>query len=185
MRVADAHAAGVGLAQLQRVAVARPAGADARHAPQRGDGEEVALDAQMVHTTPRGVGEVEPAVRPLHRHQRDPDTRGWTVEGSDGKPAGEIVDLWFNRAEFFLRYFEVRPEGAPDRTVLLPLFFCNVNARAKKVVVRSMPAARVAETPGRRRHDRITLLEEDKVNAFFAGGWFHGRHPLGETTPRT
>lgn len=113
----------------------------------------------------------------------DPDPRGWKVEGSDEKPAGEIVDLWFNRAEFFLRYLEVRPEGAPDRTVLLPVFFCNVKARERKVVMRSMPAARIAEAPGRRRKDRITLLEEDKVNAFFAGGWFYGRHPLGETTP--
>lgn len=54
--------------------------------------------------------EGEPKIVPLgkwseyHIAHGDPDPRGWAVVSADGALMGRIVDLWFNRAEFFLRY---------------------------------------------------------------------------------
>ncbi|SFP14624.1 photosynthetic reaction center subunit H [Tranquillimonas alkanivorans] len=109
----------------------------------------------------------------------DPDPRGWPVIGSDGKPGGDVVDIWFNRAEFFLRYFEVRlPESSG--TVLLPVFFTDIQSQRRRVRARTIPGRRLRDAPRRKREDQITLLEEDKINAFYAGGRFYGENPRGE-----
>lgn len=37
----------------------------------------------------------------------DPDPRGMTVYGADGKAAGTVTDIWVDRAEHVIRYLEV------------------------------------------------------------------------------
>ena len=114
----------------------------------------------------------------------DPDPRGWAVLGTDGERAGTIVDLWFDRTEFNLRYFEVElePGGRTGerRAFTLPLFFTDLNRRKEVVRVPHFSAARLADAPARGEPDKITRLDEDRVNAFFAGGPFYGETPLGE-----
>lgn len=105
-----------------------------------------------------------------------PDPRGWPVLGCDGERAGTVRDIWFNRAEFFPRYLEVE---APGGDYLLPIFFAVVHTGRNRVEVRDIPARRVAQAPFRRHEDRITLLEEDRLNAFFAGGLRYGEDPTG------
>ncbi|MCL4151155.1 UNVERIFIED_CONTAM: hypothetical protein GTU68_053039, partial [Idotea baltica] len=39
--------------------------------------------------------------------QRDPDLISYDVLGSDGEVAGQVVDLWVDRAEAMIRYIEV------------------------------------------------------------------------------
>ncbi|HEY0776456.1 MAG TPA: PRC-barrel domain-containing protein, partial [Gemmatirosa sp.] len=58
---------------------------------------------------------------------RDPDPRGMRVVGCDGEVAGVITDVWVDRAEPQVRYFEVElPAGAAaaagtaGRRVLMP-----------------------------------------------------------------
>lgn len=106
-----------------------------------------------------------------------PDPRGWPVYGSDGEHAGTVRDIWFNRAEFFPRYLEV---AGVTRDYLVPLFFAVVHSGDEAVRVRDLPGARLALAPFRHHEDRITLLEEDRINAFFAGARFYGTSPKGE-----
>lgn len=126
-----------------------------------------------------------PKIIPLSKHEEyfvaagDPDPRGWEVIGSDGERAGEIVDLWFNRAEFFLRYLEMRLDAPGAGTRILPLFFTAIDRKRRRIRVPHMPAARFKDAPTLEKGDEITMREEDRVNAFFAGGRFYGSTPLG------
>ncbi|PRY92041.1 photosynthetic reaction center H subunit [Hasllibacter halocynthiae] len=107
----------------------------------------------------------------------DPDPRGWLVRGADFAVAGEVKDLWFNRAEFFLRYLDVELEEGGRR--LVPLFFTITKPRRGEILVPHLPADRFRDAPTLASPDRITMREEDRVNAFFAGAAFYGKNPRG------
>jgi photosynthetic reaction center H subunit len=99
-------------------------------------------------------------------HQ-DQDPRGLPVIGADGKTAGVVKDLWVDRMEMMFRYLEVEVPGAA-RTVLLPLNFSRVGKQGVKV--EAVMAAQVAQTPLTRSPEQITLLEEEKITAFYGAG---------------
>jgi photosynthetic reaction center H subunit len=101
--------------------------------------------------------------------EEDPDPRGMEVLGADGLVAGVIEDVWVDRSENMFRYLEMRPSAAPARTVLVPLPFVQFLPR-RQVRVRAIRADQFAEVPPLRDPDSITLLEEDKVSAYFGGG---------------
>ncbi len=103
--------------------------------------------------------------------ETDPDPRGKPVVTLDGKIAGVVVDLWVDRSEMILRYLEVEASGGARR-VLVPMFLATINA-AGTVRVISVTAAQLATAPGIAQPEQITLLEEDKVAAYFGGGHFY------------
>lgn len=99
----------------------------------------------------------------------DPDPRGLPVLGADGAVAGVVRELWVDRAEVLFRYLEVgvtTPQG--DRSVLLPINFSRIGRG--EVRVRSILAAQFAQVPATRSPDSVTLLEEDKIMAYYGGG---------------
>ncbi|PTT83097.1 photosynthetic reaction center subunit H [Pelomonas sp. HMWF004] len=98
-------------------------------------------------------------------HQ-DVDPRGLPVLGDDGARGGQVVDLWVDRAEMLFRYLEVETTGG--RHVLLPMNFARVQQRA--VRVRSILGAHFAEVPGTRSPDVVTMLEEEKIMAYYGAG---------------
>jgi len=100
---------------------------------------------------------------------QDPDPRGLPVVGADGQVAGTVLDLWVDRAEVIFRYLEVEvavPGGT--RRVLLPVNFTRINDR--QVTVRSILARQFAQVPATRVPNAVTLLEEDKIMAYYGGG---------------
>ena len=99
---------------------------------------------------------------------RDPDPRGMSVVGADGVTAGVVVELWVDRSEPQLRYFEVEL-GSGD-TVLVPANVARVDARRATIRVASILASQFADVPKPERDDQITLREEDRVMAYFAAG---------------
>jgi photosynthetic reaction center H subunit len=119
----------------------------------------------------------EPRVVPMRVAQnfyvepRDPDPRGMTVVGADGMVAGTVVDLWVDRAEPSVRYYEV--EIAGGRTVLMPFPVARVSRREGVVRTKAILAAQFAAVPGVANPDLVTLLEEDKIMAYFAGGYLY------------
>jgi photosynthetic reaction center H subunit len=110
----------------------------------------------------------------------DGDPRGYTVVGSDGVAAGKVVDLWVDRAEFIFRYFEVEVDGAAGKRVLLPVGFTFVNNQRKMIFVDSLTATQFAEVPGLKNPDQVTRLEEDKVTAFYGGGYLYSSEQRAE-----
>jgi photosynthetic reaction center H subunit len=112
----------------------------------------------------------------------DPDPRGAPVVGDDGKVAGTVVDLWVDRSEAVFRYLEVELPGG--KRVLLPMNFTRINApgslsdflfgrmkdRTVKVRVRSLLAHQFADVPTTKHPDLVTLLEEEKIMAYYGAG---------------
>ncbi len=111
---------------------------------------------------------------------RDPDPRGMRMLGCDDLVAGVIADVWVDRAEPQVRYFEIElaagaaaAEGAVGRHVLIPFAVCKVDKRRATVRTKSILARQFANVPGTRAPDRVTLLEEDKIMAYYAGGYLY------------
>ena len=103
----------------------------------------------------------------------DPDPRGLPVDAADKVTAGTVIELWVDRAEPQVRYYEVQLSGT-ERRIMLPAGFVqwpNFGLWGNdRLLVKSITAAQFADVPAIRRDDQITLLEEDKVMAYFAGG---------------
>ncbi len=93
---------------------------------------------------------------------------GFAVFGTDGVQAGVIRDLWVDRAESILRYYEVALDGG--KNVLLPVYFADVDAKLRRVKVNALKASQFAGVPTTRNPDKVTLLEEDKVSAYYGAG---------------
>jgi photosynthetic reaction center H subunit len=114
-----------------------------------------------------------------------PDPRGFALELADGQTGGTIVDLWVDRAEMQLRYLEVElsasepKEGeeasseGPSGRRLVPLNVVLVDGEAKKARTTAIHSHQLVSVPTTRRDDSITLLEEERIQAFFAGGYLY------------
>ena len=99
----------------------------------------------------------------------DTDPRGLPVVGTDGVTAGTVTDLWVDQAEALFRYLEVQLSGtAGARAVLLPMGFARIKSRF--VQVDSITAAQFAAVPATRSSEQITMLEEEKVMAYYGAG---------------
>lgn len=102
--------------------------------------------------------------------RQDVDPRGLPVFGGDGKPGGVVRDLWIDSAEMMFRYLEVEtplPAGG-SRRVLLPMPFARI--RRNQVEVNSIYGHHFARVPGQRNPDQLTMLEEEKISAYYGGG---------------
>jgi photosynthetic reaction center H subunit len=105
---------------------------------------------------------------------RDPDPRGKAVIGADGRIGGTVVDVWVDRSEPQIRYLEMEVTGASGpRRALLPINMARVSR--SQVKVNSLLGRNFADIPGLRNPDQITLLEEDRICAYYAGGEFYAR----------
>ncbi|WP_066648641.1 MULTISPECIES: photosynthetic reaction center subunit H [Sphingomonas] len=103
--------------------------------------------------------------------RRDADPRGYTVVGVDGRTAGKVTDLWIDRADRLIRYLEVEIDGG--RHVLAPMFMSSISRATATVTVDAITAAQFADAPGIEGTDVITLYEEERVQAYFGGGYLY------------
>ena len=100
----------------------------------------------------------------VSEHDRDP--RGLPVKGADGQLAGTVRELWVDQMEMMFRFLEVQTTGG--KTVLLPVPFARI--RRDEVEVNSIYAHQFANVPTTQHPDQITMLEEEKVCAYFGAG---------------
>jgi photosynthetic reaction center H subunit len=77
-----------------------------------------------------------------------------------------VVDAWVDRSERLFRYFEVK---VGERTVLLPANFSRVNGNGT-IKVHSILAKHFINVPGLRHPEQVTLLEEEKICAYYGAG---------------
>jgi photosynthetic reaction center H subunit len=100
---------------------------------------------------------------------KDVDPRGLPVIGADGEIGGRVRDLWVDRVEYLFRYIEVETSGASGpRIVLLPWTFARV--KRDGVHVAAVLGRQFAGAPAPLREDRVTLLEEERICAYYAAG---------------
>jgi photosynthetic reaction center H subunit len=114
----------------------------------------------------------EPRIVPLSKlpsfkiHAKDQSPIGMTVFGADHQAAGTVSDVWVDHMESMIRYLEVRlPQG--DH-VLVPQNFA-LNKR-DGVKVHAILAAHFTLVPKTKSNEQITLLEEEKIMAYFGAG---------------
>lgn len=104
----------------------------------------------------------------------DPDLRGYSVVGSDGVLAGTVTDAWIDRSEVVVRYVEVQL-ALPGAThaVLLPMNFLEIRKKQRTLKTKFILGAQFAHVPVTKKPEVVTLLEEDMIMAFFAGGMLY------------
>mgnify|MGYP001800257174 CR=1 FL=1 len=95
--------------------------------------------------------------------------RGKPVMTGDGEIVGRVIDMWVDVPEQLVRYLtmDVNPEG-DGNTRLIPINFARI--KSDRVVIRSLYAHNIAGIPGIKNSEEVTLLEEEKVMAYFGGG---------------
>lgn len=98
--------------------------------------------------------------------RQDTDPRGLPVLGADGETAGRVKDMWVDRCEMMFRYIEV--ELVAGRTVLLPIAFARI--RKDRVEVHALLSDQFSNVPALRNPDQVTLLEEEKISAYYGAG---------------
>ena len=119
-----------------------------------------------------------PKVVPLRNHQmfwvatEDPNPAGMTVFGLDRTLAGTVVDSWVDRSEVVIRYFEVElADGSGN--VLLPQHFARINRKTRQIRVGAITTAQFHDVPRLKNADTVTILEEEKLVAYFGGGFLY------------
>ena len=114
------------------------------------------------------------------------DPRGMDVRAHDGVVVGKITDLWIDNMEALPRYYEVELDGGGG-TVLLPMMFSTYHRkkasptegsvfdrmrarRAREVRVSSITSEQFANVPRLADPTQVTMLEEDRIQAYYGGG---------------
>jgi photosynthetic reaction center H subunit len=97
------------------------------------------------------------------------DPRGKVVVGGDGEVVGRVIDMWVDVPESLVRFLTVdlNPEGTGN-TRLIPINLSKI--KGDRVVVRSLYAHNWNGIPVTKSSELVTLLEEEKIMAYFAGG---------------
>jgi photosynthetic reaction center H subunit len=98
---------------------------------------------------------------------RDTDSRGQFVYGDDGKVAGTVKDLWVDRSEMMFRYIEMTVSGS-EKSILIPINFARIHEDA--IDVHALMSHQFGNVPALRTPDQVTMLEEEKIMAYFGAG---------------
>lgn len=110
-------------------------------------------------------------VEELSVDKRDSDPRGYTMYGSDGLAAGVVTEIWVDKSDRLIRYLETElPNG---RHVLVPMTMVLVKARKAAVQTDSIAAAQFADAPVIASPTTVTLDEEERIVAYFGGGYLY------------
>lgn len=97
------------------------------------------------------------------------DPRGKAVVTGDGEVVGRVIDIWIDVPEQLVRYLvmDVNPEGSGQHR-MIPMNFASI--KSNRVQIKSLYSHNVLGIPTLKSEDEITLLEEEKVMAYFGGG---------------
>ena len=65
--------------------------------------------------------------------------------------------------------------------MLAPVYFTDVNARARTVTIKALMAAQFGSVPALANPDKVTMQEEEKVAAFYGGGLIYATPARAES----
>jgi photosynthetic reaction center H subunit len=105
--------------------------------------------------------------------EQDLDPRGFAAVGADGVRGGSVSDIWVEQGDPLVRFFEIEldsAEGMAGGRVLVPMNFAHVSAAKQELQVKAVLGSQFALVPRTAHPEQVTLLEEDKIMAFYGGG---------------
>jgi photosynthetic reaction center H subunit len=118
-----------------------------------------------------------PAIRPIRLASdfkvadQDINPIGMEMIAADGQVAGEVSDVWVDTMESVIRYYEVK---SGRRTFLVPMHFAllreKLRGRDKEFYIHALISEQFKDIPKTASMDQITMLEEEKIQAYFGGG---------------
>ncbi len=94
------------------------------------------------------------------------DPRGLPVQAGDQKVVGTISDMWVDVPEQLVRYLEIKLNSGKTRLVPMPM----VKVLSDRVRINSLSSDLFETVPATKSKIAITLLEEEKISAYYAGG---------------
>ena len=107
----------------------------------------------------------------------DPELIGWPVMAADKQIVGKVSDIWVDQAEHIIRYLEV--ETTTGKRVLAPMMVAAVQTngifgdKPELVEIDAITAAQFEDVPALETAGIITRYEEDRVQAYFGGGYMY------------
>lgn len=114
----------------------------------------------------------------------DPKLIGWPVMAADKKTVGTVTDIWVDQAEHLIRYIEV--ETTTGKKVLAPMMVASVHGNSllaallpttsdepEYVEIDAITAAQFEDVPELETPGLITRYEEDRIQAYFGGGYMY------------
>ena len=107
----------------------------------------------------------------------DPQLVGWPVMAADKKMVGKVSDIWVDQAEHIIRYLEV--ETTTGKKVLAPMMVASVQTKGffddkpELVEIDAITAAQFEDVPAIETPGIITRYEEDRIQAYFGGGYMY------------
>lgn len=102
------------------------------------------------------------------------DIGGWPVVGADDAVAGIVGDLWIDTADRLVRYIQIAGGGGVGiGPVLAPMMMAKLDKRRRRVKIDALLAAQFDGAPRIASADSITLYEEERVQAYFGGGYLY------------
>jgi photosynthetic reaction center H subunit len=91
------------------------------------------------------------------------------VVAGDGEVVGKISDMWVDEPEQLVRYLEIElGKKYGDGSRLVPMTLAKIHK--DKVAIKSIFGEHFNDVPKHSSKNQVTLLEEDKISAYYAGG---------------
>lgn len=94
------------------------------------------------------------------------DPRGLPVQAGDNEVVGRIADMWVDAPEQLVRYLEIDLNSG--HRCLVPMAM--VKIWKDRVRINSLSSDLFDGVPGTKSLTEVTLLEEEKIGAYYAGG---------------
>jgi photosynthetic reaction center H subunit len=94
------------------------------------------------------------------------DPRGLPVQAGDNEVVGRISDMWVDAPEQLVRYLEINLNSGHRCLVPMPM----VKIWKDRVRINSLSSDLFDGVPGTKSLTEVTLLEEEKISAYYAGG---------------
>ena len=94
------------------------------------------------------------------------DPRGLPVQAGDLEVVGRISDMWVDAPEQLVRYLEITLNSGSKKLVPMPM----VKIQADRVRINSLSSDLFEGVPATKSQTEVTLLEEEKISAYYAGG---------------
>ena len=126
----------------------------------------------VAELTSHGHPKLQPMAKlPAFSVARGRDPRGLTVFSGDKKAVGTVSDIWVDEGEQLVRYLEIDLGGRNGKR-LAPMALCKIKGSAMGggVMINSLYADQFPKVPKHKRATSVTMLEEEKISAFYCGG---------------